>query len=56
MLWFHLKSCYNSLNWALLYDADVFLHFRVVIRFLELFSVQNQFRDSFNSFRLDNCP
>ena len=49
----HMKSCYNSLNWALLYDADVFLQFRGLIRFLELISVQNHFRDSFNSFRLD---
>ena len=49
----HLKSCYNSLNWALLYDADVFFHFRVLIRFLKLICVPNQFRDSFNLFRLD---
>ena len=49
----HLKSCYNSLNWALLYDADVFFHFRVLIRFLKLICVPNQFRDSFNVFRLD---
>ena len=49
----HLKSCYNSLNWALLYDADVFFHFRVLIRFLELICVPNQSRDSFNLFRLD---
>ena len=48
----HLKSCYYSLNWALLYDADVFFQFWVLIRFLELISVTNQSRDSFNSFRL----
>ena len=49
----HLKSCYNSLNWAQLYDADVFFHFPVLIRFLELISVQNKSRDSIISFRLD---
>ena len=46
-------SCYNSINWAWLYDADVFSQSRVLIRFLELICVTNQCRDSFNSFRLD---
>ena len=46
-------SCYNSINWAWLYDVDVYFQFRVLIRFLELISIQNQFSNSFNSFRLD---
>ena len=37
----------NSLNWTYLYDADVFLQFRVLIRVLELISVPNHSRDSF---------
>ena len=37
----------NSLNWTYLYDADGFLEFRVLIRFLELISVPNESRDSF---------
>ena len=47
------KSCYNSLYWAQLYDADVFFQFRVLIRFLELISAPKQPRDSFNLFRMD---
>ena len=37
----------NSLNWTYLYDADGFLQFRVLIRFLELISVPNESWDSF---------
>ena len=43
----HWKLRCNSLNWTYLYDADGFLHFRVLIRVLELISVLNQSRDSF---------
>ena len=38
---------YKSLIWTYLYDADVFLQFRVLIRLLELISVPYQSRDSF---------
>ena len=38
---------HNSLNWSCLYDADVFFHFRVLIRVQELIFIRNQFRDSF---------
>ena len=48
-----LKSCYNSLNWAQLYDADVFFQFWGLFRFLELIFAPNQPRDSFNLFRID---
>ena len=48
-----MKSCYNSPNWAYLYDADVFFHFLVLIRFIELICVPNQFRNLNKSFRLD---
>ena len=41
----HWKLRCNSLNWAYHYDADGFLHFRVLIRVLELISVPNQSRD-----------
>ena len=37
----------NSLNWTYLYDADGFLQFRVLIRFLDLISVPNSSWDSF---------
>ena len=37
----------NSLNWTYLYDADGFLQFRVLIRFLDLISVPNESWDSF---------
>ena len=40
-LWCHL------LNWSYLYDADGFLHFRVLIPVLGLISVPNESRDSF---------
>ena len=42
---------HNSLNWSYLYDADVFIQFRVMIRVMnrvqELISIRNQSRDSF---------
>ena len=40
------SQCIKSLNWTYLYDADVFLQFRVLIRVLELISVPNHSRDS----------
>ena len=54
-IWFSWKECvdvnwsqwHRSLNWTYLYDADVFLQFRVMIRILDLISVPNQSRDSF---------
>ena len=53
-IWLPWKECvdvnwsqwHRSLNWTYLYDADVFLLFRVMIRILELISVPNQSRDS----------
>ena len=44
---------HRSLNWTHLYDADVFLQFRVMIRILELISVPNQSRDSFILIKLN---
>ena len=44
----------NSLNWTYLYDADVFLQFRVLIRVLELISVPNHYRDSFILIKFNN--
>ena len=41
------NSWYNSLNWVNLNDADAFFQFRVLIRILELISIQNHPRDSF---------
>ena len=55
----HWKLGSNSLNWTYLYDADVFLQFRVLIRVLELISVPNHSRDSFILIRfkpLSSCP
>ena len=49
----------NSLNWTYLYDGDVFLQFRVLIRVLELISVPNHSKDSFISIKfnpLSSCP
>ena len=37
----------NSLNWIFLNDADVLLHFPILIRILELISVPKHSRDSF---------
>ena len=37
----------NSINWTYLYDADGFLQFRVLIRFLDLISVPKDYWDSF---------
>ena len=42
----HWSQWCNSLNWTYLYDADGFLHFRVLIRVLELISVPNESRES----------
>ena len=47
------SQCIKSLNWTYLYDADVFLQFRVLIRVLELISVPNQSRDSFDLIKLN---
>ena len=43
----HWSQWCNSLNWTYLYDADGFLQFPVLIRVLELISVNNHSRDSF---------
>ena len=43
----HWKLVSNSLNWTYLFDADLFLQFRVLIRVLELISVPNHSKDSF---------
>ena len=45
---------YNSLNWTYLYDADVFLRFRVLIRLLVPISVPNHSRDSLLLFKLNS--
>ena len=47
------SQCINSLDWTYLYDADVFLQFRVLIRVLELISVPNRSRDSFILIKLN---
>ena len=47
------SQCIKSLNWIYLYDADVFLQFRVLIRVLELISVPNHSRDSFILIKLN---
>ena len=55
----HWKFWSNSLNWTYLYDADVFLQFRVLIRVLELISVPNHSKDSFILIKfnpLSSCP
>ena len=46
------SQCIKSLNWTYLYDADVFLQFRVLIRVIELNSVPDHPRNSFNHFVL----
>ena len=38
---------HNVLNWPYLYDADAFFQFRVLIRILEVISIQNHSRDLF---------
>ena len=43
----HWSEWCNSLNWTYLDDADGFLQFWVLIRYLELVSVPNQSKDSF---------
>ena len=43
---------YNSLNWLNLYDADAFFQFRALIRILEVISIPNHSRDSFNLIKL----
>ena len=60
-IWLSWKECvdvnwsqwHRSLNWTYLYDADVFLQFRVMIRHLELISVPNHSRDSFILIKLN---
>ena len=42
-----LSQWCNSHNWIYLNDADVFLHFPILIRILELISVPKHSRDSF---------
>ena len=44
---------YNSLNRTYLYDADVFLHFRVLTRLLVLISVPDESTDSISVFKLN---
>ena len=44
---FNSNLWYNALNWPYLYDADAFFQFRVLIRILEVISIQNHSRDSF---------
>ena len=41
------KLWYKSLNWLNLYDAEAFFQFRVLIRILEVISIQNNSIDSF---------
>ena len=41
------------LNWTYLDDADGFLQFRVLIRYLELISVPNQSKDSKTLIKFD---
>ena len=43
----------NSLKWIYLNDADVFLHFSILIRILEVISVLNHSRDSFISIQFN---
>ena len=45
---------YISLNWTYLYDADVLLRFRVLIRLLVLICVPNHSRDSLILFKLNS--
>ena len=55
----HWSQWCNSLNWTYLYDADGFLQFRVFIRVLDLISVPNHSRDSFNLINFNtvsSCP
>ena len=42
----HWSQWCNSLNWTYLDDADGFLQFRVMIRYLELISIPNKSKDS----------
>ena len=42
-----------SLNWTYLDDADGFLQFRVLIRYLVLISVSKQSKDSINLLKFD---
>ena len=44
---------YNSIYWSYLYDADVFIQFRVMNRVQELISIRNQSRDSFILIKLN---
>ena len=47
------KWSFKYLNWTYLYEADVFLQFRVLIRILEPICVPNQSRDSFILIKLN---
>ena len=47
------KWSFKYLNWTYLYEADVFLQFRVFIRNLDPNSVSNHFRDSFILIKLN---
>ena len=47
------KWSFKNLNWTYLYEADVFLQFRVFIRILDPISVSNQSRDSFILIKLN---
>ena len=44
---------YDSLNWLNLYDADAFFQFRILIGILELISIPDHSRDSFNLIKLN---
>ena len=46
----------NSHNWTYLYDAEGFLQIRVLIRYLELISVPNQYKDSITLIKFDTLP
>ena len=47
------KMSFKYPNWTYLYEADVFLQFRVLSRILELISVSNLSRDSFILIKLN---
>ena len=52
-IWTNWSKWYNSLNWTYLYDADVFLQSRILIRLLVPISVPNHSRDSLILFKLN---
>ena len=52
-IWANWSLWYNSLNKTYLYDADVFLHFRVLIRLLVPISIPNESTDSIIVFKMN---